>query len=749
MARGSSQEWVAGFHLPGGGLDASFWGVKPKLLFLAPVVLLLAANLSAAGSPRMTVPLDAGWRFVLQEGSNGWAAPEFDDRGWETVSLPHTWNAFDGQDGGSNYFRGTGWYRTHFTLPPEAKGRRVLVEFDAASRMADVFVNGQAVGSHMGAFARFRFDITGRVHWTGDNVLAVRVNNAANDFIPRGGDFTQGGGLYRHARLLLTAPAHLATLDYASPGVELVQHQVSTNRADVDAVVKLANDSPEEFSGEVEVEVWQDDSNKVVSAKTEVALAPGSSAVAALPLEISRPRLWDGVADPFVYRATISLLHEGRVVDAIEQPLGLRSFEVKPDAGFFLNGRHVALHGVARHQDRLDKGWAISEDDMRQDFSILRELGANAVRLAHYQHDQFFYSLCDTGGVAVWAELCFVNEPPETEAGRANAKEQLRELIRQNFNHPAIFFWSVGNETSGKTDTATAKRADRLVTELAAVVREEDPTRLSTYASNHQPDDPRNFRTDVVGVNKYFGWYGGNYSDLGKWLDKFHADHPERCLGISEYGAGASIYQHEENPPVRNRQSRGPWHPEEWQTMFHEENWLQIKQRPWIWGAFIWNLFDFAADNRAEGDEHGRNDKGLATYDRQVRKDAFYWYQANWTTNAMVHIVSKRFSERSNPRTEIRVYSNGDEVEAILNGVSLGKTNSADCRFVWPDVELQPGVNRIEAVAYRDGRPVAADFGGWNFRADGDPLPNKPVAEQDAEVAKEKAEKAARQAGQQ
>ena len=269
-------------------------------------------------------------------------------------------------------------------------------------------------------------------------------------------------------------------------------------------------------------------------------------------------------------------------------------------------------------------------------------------------------------------------------------------------------------------------------------MHEEDATRLSVYASHHDGDDRRNFLADVIAFNKYFGWYNGTYPNLGMFLDKFQVSNPSVPVGISEYGAGASIYQHEENPPVRNRQAKGSWHPEEWQTTFHEENWLQIKARPWLWGTFVWNMFDFSSDRRAEGDEFGRNDKGLVTYDRETRKDAFYWYQANWTTKPMVHIVSKRFWERYQPDITVKIYSNAREVELKINGVSLDKTNSADCRFVWPDIKLLPGPNRVEAYAYNDGKVVAADWGGWTYRADGDPHPNKFVADEDAAAQKNK-----------
>ena len=543
------------------------------------------------------------------------------------------------------------------------------------------------------------------------------------------------------ARLLLTAPVHLATLDHASPGVYLTQRRVTSAQADVEARVKLSNDSESAFNGTVRIRVQDADGNTVATAERETGLAAGKDDEVLLPLKLVQPRLWNGVTDPHQYRATVELTAGGRVLDSVEQPLGLRAIEIDADRGFILNGQPLAVHGVNRHQDRLDRGWAISPAEHAEDFRLIQEVGANGIRLAHYQHDQFFYNLCDAGGMVVWAELCLVNEPPEEPAARENAREQLRELIRQNYNHPSIFCWSIGNETTGKNNDATARSAEELLADLAAVVREEDPGRLSVYASHHSVDDPRNRCCDVVAFNKYYGWYGGDYPGLGRFLDQFHAAYPTVPAGISEYGAGASIYQHEEHPPVRNHQAKGPWHPEEWQTIYHEENWLQIKARPWLWGAFVWNMFDFSNDSRTEGDQHGRNDKGLVTYDRHTRKDAFYWYQANWTTNAMVHIVSKRFWERSQARIDAKVYSNCDEVELKVNGVSLGMARSDDCRFIWPDMELQPGPNRVEAYAYRAGRVVAADWGGWTYRADGDPRPNRSVAEADATAARRRSTK--------
>jgi len=667
---------------------------------------------------RKIIPLEGDWRFRLGDDTAKSSSISCDDSTWEKVVIPHTWNAFDGQDGGNNYYRGSGWYRKHFTLKNDIKDNHVFLECDGASREAEVFINGKRVGKHSGAFARFRFDITPYLVGAGDNLIAIRVDNSKSDMIPLGGDYTQCGGLYRKVRLVVTDPVHIATLDYGSSGVYLTQQAVTVQRADIAARIKVTNETTRSVNATLQITIQSKERQVVARIRDSKVLTGNSTTEVSLPLSLPNPHLWNGLNDPYLYTAYVEVLSDGRVVDRVVEPLGLRSYSVNPDTGFYLNGSRYELHGVNRHQDRFDKGWAISEENQKEDFKLLTELGANVVRLVHYQHDQCFYYLCDEGGVAVWAELCFSKSPPKTVEGLANAKEQLKELIRQNYNHPAILFWSIGNETTEQNGVA-----DKLLKEIAELVKQEDPSRLSVYASHHAPEDPRNFHSDIIAVNKYFGWYHGTYSDLGVWLDAFHKAYPSRSVGISEYGAGASIYQHEDNPPVRNSQSRGLWHPEEWQARFHEENWLQIKQRPYLWGTFVWVLFDLASDGRNDGDRPGINDKGLITQDRQIRKDAFYWYQANWTTKPMVYITSKRYTDRTIPNTEIRVYSNATEVGVICNGVDLGRKASQDRRFIWSHFVLQPGLNRIQATAYLNGKIVATDTACWIYRKNGDTIP--------------------------
>jgi beta-galactosidase len=705
----------------------SLWSSYRLLVVLTFAWAVSPAAFGAAPA-RSVVPLNDGWHFALQPTGSGFEAPAFDDSSWEVVAVPHTWNAFDAQDGGDRYVRGDGWYRRTIPWSAALTGKRVYLQVDAANRVAEVWLNGKRLGLHRGGYARFRFDITDVLAKVGANVLAVRVNNEGNDIIPQGGDFSAFGGLYRPVSLLVVPKLHIAVRDYASAGVYLTQRQVSAESAEVVARVLVENDAAPLAPTVVRTTVRDPMGKVVASGRSLVKLKSPASAETTHTLRITKPHLWNGLGDPYLYEATVELLQGARVIDSVTQPLGLRSFSVDPEKGLTLNGRPLRLYGVNRHQDSKDHGYALTEAQHDLDFSLIRELGANTVRHAHYQHSDYEYGLCDRFGIVAWAEVVFVGPPVDSEDFAQNAEEQLRELIRQSYNHPSIFFWGIGNETANEKREA----ADKVLKRLAAVARAEDPTRLTTYASHHREDDPRNFNTQVLGYNKYFGWYGSSYDDFATFLDGFHAKYPQVSLGISEYGAGASIYQHEEHPPIRARtQAKGPWHPEQWQRDYHEHSWQTIEQRPYLWGSYIWNMFDFASDFRLEGDTAGRNDKGLVTADRLTRKDAFYWYKAHWNPEPLVYITSRRHNLRLEPATEIRIYSSCDAVEVWLNGVSLGTRSVEDRRVVWDSVQLVPGPNRIYAEGRVSGKTVVTDSCSWTL-AEGTPYrpadPQPPAA---------------------
>lgn len=681
-------------------------GLLPAILIPLCVVSHAAVSANdtpAASAARAEQPLMAGWSFLLGDPA-GAAQPGFDDAAWAHIDLPHTWNAQDGQDGGGNYHRGAGWYRTHFRVDSSWAGRRVFLEFDGANRSAEVFLNGRRLGEHRGGYARFRFDATAALRPEGDNLLAVRVSNAADDnLIPVSADYTFFGGLYRGVRLVATSPVHIDLLDYASPGVDVRAAPVTKERADLALRVKLANDSDTARPVTTRIRILDATGAVVRELQADASLAAHARGETRLQTAIAQPHLWDAQADPYLYSVRAETLVDGAVTDAVTIPLGLRFFSVDPDRGFSLNGHYLDLHGVNRHQDRPDKGWAISEADEREDFALIEEVGATIVRQSHYQQSQLWDELGDTRGMIMWAELPFTGPVRDNPEFFANAQEQLRELIRQNRQHPSIVFWSIGNETHNPKELPPDAN-DRLLAALAQVVREEDDTRLSTYACDGNADDSRASHTDVIGFNYYAGWYHGTPEDFGPWIDAQHAAHRAMRIGVSEYGAGANVTQHE--VPAKKPVPNGPWHPEEWQARQHEAYWQAMAARPWIWGKMIWCMFDFASDGRNEGGVPGRNDKGLVTADRQTRKDAFYWYQANWSSRPVLHLTSQRYTPRPAGATSIKVYSNAPAVELTLNGRSLGKKTSANHLFEWPEVTLAKGANRVTATAIRDGQPL-------------------------------------------
>jgi beta-galactosidase len=669
------------------------------------------AGVGAGTGEREQVPLVEGWRFH-QGAAVGASVASFDDSAWEAIALPHTWNANEGNAPG--FYRGDGWYRRHFDVPSAWAGKRIFVQFDGANRSAEVFVNGHRLGQHRGGFARFRFDVTSVLEAKSSNVLAVRVNNDSRDnMAPVSADFTFFGGLYRAVSLVATDPVHIDLLDRSAPGVYVRQQQVTADAAELDLQVKLANDAETAADVTVRTTITAADGAPVQTVETRTALAALARGETRSRLLLAHPHLWNGQADPYLYRVRSEVIVAGAVRDAVTLPLGLRFFSVDPALGCSLNGSYLDLHGVNRHQDRPGKGWAISEADEREDFAMIEELGATMVRQSHYQQSQLWNDLGDERGMVMWAELAYVNDARDNRVFFENAKEQLRELIRQNLHHPSILFWSIGNETFVRDSKAMpADTNDRLLRELAAVAREEDPSRLSTYASNGEVSEPRAGISDVIGFNKYFGWYGGAPEEFAPWLDGQHAVRPDLRMGMSEYGAGANIAHHEE--PARKPVTNGPWHPEEWQSAYHEVHWQAMATRPWLWCKLVWCMFDFASAGRNEGATPGRNDKGLVTADRTTRKDAFYWYQANWSAQPVLHITSRRFVDRTQPVTAIKIYSNAEAVELRVNGVSLGTKTSASHIFLWPGVTLQPGRNAIAANAIRGGRELA-DSCEWNY----------------------------------
>lgn len=626
------------------------------------------------------------------------------------VDLPHTWNAQDALSGKIDYKRGIGNYEKNLFIRSEWKGKRLFIRFEGVNNIADVFVNRRHIGEHRGGYGAFIFEITGKVEYGKENSILVRVNNGEQlDIMPLVGDFNFYGGIYRDVHLLITDETCISPLDYASPGVRLIQDSVSHRYAKVRAIVDLSNGSS--GNQEVELNVRLLDGQRVVKEGTKNVNLSGNEVMQQeLTFEIDQPHLWNGRQDPFLYQAEVTLFRNGQMVDRVTQPLGLRFYRIDPDKGFFLNGKHLPLQGVCRHQDRSEVGNALRPQHHEEDVALMLEMGVNAVRLAHYPQATYFYDLMDKNGIIVWAEIPFVGPGGYNDKGfvdlpafRANGKEQLKELIRQHYNHPSICVWGLFNELTELGDNPV-----EYIKELNVLAHQEDPTRLTTSASNQMGD--LNFITDAIAWNRYDGWYGGTPADLGTWLDRMHKDHPEICIAISEYGAGASIY-HQQDSLVKTVPTSW-WHPENWQTYYHIENWKTISSRPYVWGSFVWNMFDFGAAHRTEGDRPGINDKGLVTFDRKVRKDAFYFYKANWNgEEPMLYLTGKRNTARTQRLQTIIAFTNQSGAELFVNGKSYGKAIPDSYAILeWKNVELQPGENEIKVVSTNKKLPLSDSF---------------------------------------
>lgn len=639
---------------------------------------------------RQRIPMNEAWRFVRRDEHAASAATYQDDH-WNEVRLPHTWNAVDGANG-YEYYQGACWYRKSFFLDESQQGRKIYIEFNGSNSITDVYVNGRHAGQHKGGYSAFRFDITADVVFGTKNVIAVKVDNSVvDDVYPQKADFTFYGGIYRDVNLLVTNEVHFDAMDYGSNGVYIVQDEVTQEKARLTIESRLANDGNEEKKVRLWAEIADASGRPVTYAAKEVVLAAGEVRSETLDCVIDDPILWQGRRNPYLYQAVVSLTSFNDTIDRLEIPFGVRYFHVDPEQGFFLNGERLPLYGVSRHQDRKDMGWAITDREHIEDMALIKEIGATSIRLAHYQQSQTFYDLCDAEGMVVWAEIPFISIMSRNELEGINAKQQMLELIKQNFNHPSIVFWGVQNEIQIGGERPEVRR---LVRELSELAKREDPTRLTTMANVLFVDekDEYNRMTDVIGYNKYYGWYHGKTEDFDPWLDKFHRINPDRPLCISEYGVEGIVQYHSESPKVKD-------YTEEYHALYHEVAWKIFERKPFLWATYVWNMFDFGANIRDEGGVKGRNNKGLVTYDRKIKKDAFYLYKAHWSDEKFVHIASKRFVDRAADRIQVKVYSNCKDVTLYVNGAEFQSKSSGEKIFVFENIALAEGVNEIRAVA--------------------------------------------------
>ena len=583
---------------------------------------------------RNTIVLEKDWTFYKNPQSES----------GEAVTLPHTWNAVDGQDGGNDYYRGTCKYVRHFAKPELEKGGRAYLEFNGAAMTADVVVNGTKLFHHEGGFSTFRVDVTEQL--TEDNLLEVYVDNSDNTKVyPQKADFTFYGGLYRMVKLVTVPKVHFV-MDYAGGNGMKVTPEVTI----LDAAEKQAD-------ADVTVELWMtgEATDVTVAVAGETQTVPVENGYARAVFALKNVHLWDGVDDPYLYTAKAELPGG----DVVERTFGCRSFKVDSREGFFLNGRSYPLRGVSRHQDRAGAGNALTYEMHREDMAIVRELGANTIRLAHYQHAQEFYDLCDENGIIVWAEIPYITM--HMADGTENTLSQMKELIVQNYHHPSIVCWGLSNEITA----ASAVNEELLENHrrLNNLCHELDKTRPTVMADVFmlETDSPMLEIPDMNSYNLYFGWYIGELEQNDSFFDEYHSTYPDRVIGLSEYGADANPAYHSANP------ERGDY-TEEYQCVYHEHMAKMIEERPYLWATHVWNLFDFAADGRDEGGKHGENQKGLVTMDRRIKKDAFYVYKAYWSKDAFVHLCGSRYTDRAEDVTEIKVYSNQKKVTLFVDG---------------------------------------------------------------------------------
>ena len=626
---------------------------------------------------RQVINLNKNWKFIQENAG----LPAVYPADWKTVDLPHTWNAVDGNDGNGSYDRGNYWYAKTFETPKQPlAGGRVFVEILAAGQQASVYVNGEKVIYHEGGYSTFRADITDLCKDGEENLLVVECSNEYKDSVyPQNADFTFYGGLYRGVNLISVPNAHFDLEYYGGPGIKVTPQPTDCGSAafEIETFVKNAD---ENFTVLYSIE---DEDGE------EVGYACRPADAAKVTIFVPDITLWD-FENPYLYTVTAYLQRRNEVYDEISVQSGVRSFSCDPNKGFIINGVETPLRGVSRHQDIVYKGNALTTEDHYEDAFLIKELGANTIRLAHYQHSQDFYDACDELGFAIWAEIPFISVMNKDPEAHQNCISQMKELIVQNYNHPSIFFWGISNEIliGGISEQLVANHK-----ELNALVKEMDPTRLTTIAhvSMTPIEGPMHYITDTESYNHYFGWYNKKTEDNGPWLDNFHKVHPNICLGVSEYGCEGIITYHGPNPRCKD-------YSEEYQALYHEHMAKVLDERPWIWSSHVWNMFDFGCAARDEGGVAGRNNKGLMTMDRKTKKDSYYIYKAFWNKEPMVHLCGKRYAQRAGETTEIKVYTNQPTVALYMNRQLVEEKEAVD-KIAKFEVSLAEGFNIFLAVA--------------------------------------------------
>lgn len=682
---------------------------------LASILLACLLGSICKAEAREVTPFNNGWEFkkgpfptdAMQTAAR-WNAD------WEQVNVPHTWNADDMQKKTNNFYAGVAYYRKHYVFPESLEGKRLFLRFEGVGACAEVYVNGYLVGTHKGAYSAFVCEIGSQVRLGEENEIVVKADNAARpDVIPvNHALFGVYGGIYRPVWLIVTEPCNIVVNDCASPGVYITQKNVSKQSADVSVRVKLDNATLAPAALELENAIYTREGKLVKVHRQSFELTPQGVQSYVSDFKISHPHLWQGREDPYLYKVVSRLKQDGQVIDEVIQPLGLRKYEAVAGKGFFLNGKKYPMYGVTRHQDWWGMGSALTNREHDFDLEQIMEVGATTVRFAHYQQSDYIYSRCDTLGLIIWAEIPFVNRVTGQEWD--NVHQQMRELIRQSFNHPSIYVWGIHNEVyhpHGYTAALTQSVHD--------LCKLEDPDRYTVAVNGYgHAEHPVNGNTDIQGMNRYFGWYEKKIQDIKPWIEKMEKEYPWQRLMLTEYGADANIeHQTELLGDALNWGS--DFYPETFQTKTHEYQWGVISQHPYILASYLWNMFDFAVPQWKRGGVDARNMKGLITFDRKIRKDAFYWYKANWSKEPVLYLTQRRNTERERRETSVTVYSNLGTPRVFLNGRELDgvRKGYTDVHYIFDQITLAEGRNVLRAVIVSDGKEYTDEI-VWNYNGE-------------------------------
>lgn len=630
------------------------------------------------------------------ESQGQWANLEI----WEDVELPHTYNKDDMQSD-RNFFEGNAVYKKTFEVNRADQDRRTYIKFEGVGAVAQVYINDSYIGEHKGGYSGFVFEITNSIHYDKQNTITVITDNKSrkdvlpiNQFL-----FPVYGGIYRPVHIITTNKTNFVVTDQASPGIYIRQHHVSSKGADIQIDAKLETKEKTIQKAQLLIEIKDDEGKVIASEKQPVSIHPQGNTYTTQQIHLKNPHLWDGVRDPYLYAVTARLISDGEELDAVTQPLGVRNIEVIAGKGVFLNGKKYPMHGVARHQDRQGMGSALSFEQHKEDFLLMKEMGVTTVRLSHYQHAPEAYALADTLGFLTWAEIPFVNRVSYYE--NDNAKQQMNELVKQNFNHPSIYIWGVHNEVYSQTADEQVPVLSRELNDIAKTL---DPDRYTASVTGYNViDRQENLTTDIQGINHYFGWYGGKIEDLAPWAKNVQQDFPEYRVMLTEYGADGNIDIGQESKEKPKDVVTGKSFQENYQTETHIQQWAAIEQNPIILASYAWNMFEFAVPAWNRGGVNARNLKGLVTFDRKRKKDAFYWYKANWNPEPMLYLANRRDNKRTKSTTKIQVFSNLSAVTVSVNGKNYeAKKGVNDKHWVVENVQLAPGENKITASGKGD-----------------------------------------------